>query len=49
MARHTRLGNPEDAGQLGDVQPLGRQQPQDPQPGVVAQQPEELTAQHPYL
>ncbi len=39
MARHTRLGNAENAGQLGHVQPLLAQQPEQPQPDVVAEQP----------
>ena len=36
-----RLGDPEDRGQLGHVQPLGRQHPQQPQPRLVGQQAEE--------
>ena len=32
---------PEDAGQLGDVQPLGVEHAQQPQPHLVAEQPEE--------
>ena len=41
MPRHARLREPEDAGQLGDVQPLARQHPQQPQPRLVAEQPVE--------
>ena len=41
MPRHPRLGHAENARQLGDVQPLGRKQPQDPQPDLVAQEPEQ--------
>src|SRR5262245_16472113 len=41
VTRHTGLGNPEDAGQLGDVQPLLTQQPEQAQPDLVAEQPVE--------
>ena len=40
VARHARLRQPEDAGQFRDVQPLAAQQPQQPQPHLVAEQPE---------
>ena len=45
VARHARLRETEDAGELRDVQPLGRQQPQEAQPGVVSQQTVEGAAQ----
>jgi hypothetical protein len=38
VPRHAGLRDPEDAGQLADVQPLEAQQPQEPQPGLVPQQ-----------
>ena len=41
MARHARLGEPEDAGELGDVQALAPEQPQQSQARLVAEQPEE--------
>ncbi len=41
VAGHAGLGDAEDPRQLADVQPLGREQPQNPQPGVVAEQPEQ--------
>ena len=41
MAGYARLGDPEDAGQLAHVQPVGGQQAQNAQPGVVAEQPEQ--------
>ncbi len=41
MARHAGLREAEDAGQLRDVQPLARQHPQQPEPGLVAEQPVE--------
>ena len=40
MARHTGLRDAQNAGQLGDVQPLERKQPQQPEPHLVAEQPE---------
>ena len=41
VPRHARLGQPEDAGELDDVEAVERQRPQQPQPRRVAQQPEE--------
>ena len=41
MARHARLREAEDAGQLLDVEPVLVEHPQQPQPGLVAQQPVE--------
>ena len=38
---HAGLRDPEDARQLADVEAFGRQQAQNPQPGVVAEQPEQ--------
>ena len=38
---HAGLGDPEDARQLAHVEPFGRQQAQNPQPGVVAEQLEQ--------
>ena len=38
VARDTRLGEAEDAGELGDVQTLGREDPQEAEPRLVAQQ-----------
>ena len=38
MPRNARLRQPEDAGELGDVQPLARQDAQQPQPRLVAEQ-----------
>jgi len=41
VARDARLREAEDAGQLGDVQAFFRQDAQEPQPGLVAEQPVE--------
>ena len=41
MARDARLRQAEDAGELGDVQPLARQHAQQAQPRLVAEQPVE--------
>jgi hypothetical protein len=41
VAGDAGLGDPEDAGQLRDVQALERQQPQQPQPRVVTEEPVE--------
>ena len=49
VPRHAGLGDSEDARQLADVQALGRQQAQNAQPGVVAEQPEEAGGLMPYL
>jgi hypothetical protein len=46
MARHAGLGNSKDPRQLGDIQPLGVEQTQDSQAGVVAKQPKEGGAVH---
>ena len=45
MARHARLGQAQDGGQLRHVQLLERQQPQQPQPRLVAEQPKEARIQ----
>ncbi len=45
MARHTRLGQAQDGGQLGHVQLLERQQPEQPQTGLVAEQAKEAGVQ----
>ena len=37
MPRDSRLRDTQNAGQLGHVQPLGRQQPQQPEPRLVAE------------
>jgi hypothetical protein len=39
VARHPRLRDAKDARELGDVQALQGHQPQEPQPGLVAEQP----------
>ena len=39
MARHARLREAEDAGQLLDVEPVLVEHAQQPQPGLVPQQP----------
>src|SRR5262249_28651469 len=39
MTRHAGLGDSQNAGQLRDVQTLLAQQPEEPQPNVVAEQP----------
>ena len=41
MARHPGLRQAEDAGQLGDVEPIARQHAQQPQPRLVAEQAKE--------
>ena len=41
MPGHAGLGEPEDAGELGHVEPIPRQHPQEPQPRLVAEQAEE--------
>ena len=41
MARHARLREPEDAGQLLDVEAIVVEHAEQPQPGLVAQQPVE--------
>ena len=38
MPGHARLRQPENAGQLVDVEAVAREHPQQPQPGLVAQQ-----------
>ncbi len=49
MAGDAGLGEAEDAGQLGDVEALVSQQPQEPQPDVVSEEPEERrSANHIY-
>src|SRR5688500_1369402 len=48
MARHAGLRDPENRRQLADVQAFEAEQPQQPQPGLVAQQPEEACAMHIY-
>src|SRR5450759_3132945 len=42
MTRHAGLGDPENRGQLGDVQAFAVEQAEDPQPGLVPQQPEQV-------
>ncbi len=41
VARDARLREAEDAGELGDVQAFFRQHAQEPQPGLIAEQPVE--------
>ena len=41
VPRHAGLRDAEDRGQLRDVQPLGMQHPQEPQPDVVAEKAEQ--------
>ena len=46
---HAGLRDAEDARQLAHVEPLGRQQAQNPQPGVVAEQLEQAGRPESYL
>ena len=41
VPRHAGLGEPQDAGQLGHVEPLAVEEPQEAQPRLVAEQPEQ--------
>ena len=41
MPRHARLRQPEDAGELGDVEAVGGERPQQPEAGGVAEHAEE--------
>jgi len=41
VPRHAGLRQAENSRELGDVQPLGRQQPQDAEAGVVTEETEE--------
>ena len=39
MPRHARLRQAEDQGELGDVQPLAAEDTEEPEPGLVAEEP----------
>jgi hypothetical protein len=45
VAGNARLGKAEDACQFRDIQALGRQQPQNPQPGIVSKETKEGAAE----